>query len=74
MDNFRSSYMNELPLLRDENTNLRAQLETSVARIDALEEQLKQLIESITGPRTTDLEPKPVTSDMTEKVNSEAIM
>lgn len=74
MDNFRASYVNELPLLKDENANLKAQLETAVSRIGALEQQFKELLESITGSRATELEPKPANIDLAEKVNSEAVM
>lgn len=74
MDNFRASYENELPLLKDENASLRSQLETAVSRIDTLEQQLKELLESFTGSKATEFESRPVTADLPEKVNNEAVM
>lgn len=81
METFRTTYVNEVPLLRDENASLRAQLESSVSRIDALEQQLKHLLDSITGTRTTEPEPEPmpepepkaVTVELVEKLASEAV-
>lgn len=66
VDNFRNSYLNEVPLLREENANLRVQLETSVSRIDALEQQLKELLESITGTRPNEHVPEPMSEPMPE--------